>query len=196
MPRYDIHTALVAVDLQRDFAAPDGALAVHGGEAVVAAVNRQIDAAVRAGATVVYTRDWHPESTPHFDKDGGVWPMHCVQGTPGADYHSDLRIVDGAFEVLKGTGREDGYSGFTQRDADTGEESTTDLDAYLKEHGITHVIVAGLATDYCVRATALDALRRGYATAVVTDAVAPVDLHPGDGARALAELVEAGGRLE
>lgn len=196
MPQYDKQTALIAVDLQNDFAAPDGSLSVDGGEEVVAAANREIDAAVKAGATVVYTRDWHPESTPHFEKDGGVWPVHCVKGTPGAEYHPDLRIVDGAYEVLKGTGREDGYSGFSERDAGTGEESTTTLDAYLKEHAITHAVVVGLATDYCVRATALDAVQLGFATTVVTDAVAAVDMKPGDGHRALAEFLEAGGRLE
>jgi len=196
MPQYDKQTALIAVDLQNDFAASDGALSVDGGEEVVAAANREIAAAVQAGATLVYTRDWHPESTPHFAKDGGVWPVHCVQGTPGAEYHPDLRFVDGAFEVLKGTGHEDGYSGFSEHDASTGEESTTDLDAYLKDNAITHVVVVGLATDYCVRATALDATQRGFATTVVTDAVAAVNMKPGDGERALAELVEAGGRLE
>lgn len=196
MPRYHKRSALIVVDLQRDFAASDGSLAVTGGEQVVAAANDQIDAATQAGATVVYTRDWHPESTPHFAKDGGVWPVHCVQGTPGAEYHPDLRVVDGAFEVLKGTGREDGYSGFSERDAGTGEESSTDLDDYLKERSIEDVTVVGLATDYCVRATALDAAELGYATTVIADATAAVDLEPGDGDRAVKELVEAGVSVE
>ncbi|MFW7415106.1 isochorismatase family protein [Demequina sp. SO4-18] len=143
---------------------------------------------------MVYTRDWHPESTPHFAKDGGEWPVHCVQHTPGAAYHPELRLVDGAFEVRKGTGSEDGYSGFSERDAGTGEESVTDLDGHLKGLGVTSVAVVGLATDYCVRATALDAVKLGYDTTVVSGAVAAVDAQGGE--RALAEIAEAGGRVE
>lgn len=194
MTEYDQTTALIVVDIQHDFASPEGSLSVAGGEDVVAAANREIARAVEAGAPVVYTRDWHPASTPHFAKDGGQWPVHCVQQTPGAEYHPGLRIVDGAFEVRKGTGREDGYSGFSERDAGTGEQSATDLDAHLKSLGVTHVAVVGLATDYCVRATALDAVRLGYDTRVLAAAVAAVD--PADGERALAEVVEAGGRVE
>lgn len=196
MPTYHEKSALIVVDLQRDFAAPDGALAVDGGEQVVAAANTHIAAATLAGATVVYTRDWHPESTPHFEKDGGVWPVHCVQGTVGAEYHPDLRVVDDAFEVLKGIGREDGYSGFSERDAGTGEESSTDLDSYLREHAIEEVNVVGLAMDYCVRATALDAAQLGYDTTIIADATAAVDRNPGDGERALREMADAGVKVE
>src|SRR5690554_607980 len=194
MPTYDAATALIVVDIQNDFAAPDGSLSVAGGEDVVTAANREIAAAVKAGAHVVYTRDWHPVSTPHFEKDGGVWPVHCVQNTPGADYHPELDVVEGGFEVLKGAGQEDGYSGFSERDASTGEQTSTDLDAHLRDVGATRVAVLGLATDYCVRATALDALELGYEAEVVTGAVAAVDLKPGDGERALAEVEGAGGR--
>lgn len=195
MPTYDVSTALIVVDLQNDFAAPEGSLSVAGGENVVEAANREIAAAVDAGAHVVYTRDWHPTSTPHFEKDGGIWPVHCVQNTPGAAYHPALNVVEGAFEVLKGAGQEDGYSGFSERDASTGEQSSTDLDQHLKSLGVTQVVVLGLATDYCVRATALDALALGYQATVVPSASAAVDLKPGDGERALAEVEAAGGRL-
>lgn len=195
MPTYDATTALIVVDIQNDFAAPDGSLSVAGGEAVVAAANREIAAAVKAGAHVVYTRDWHPTSTPHFEKDGGVWPVHCVQNTPGADYHPELNVVEGSFEVLKGAGQEDGYSAFSERDASTGAASSTDLDAHLRDVGVTRVIVLGLATDYCVRATALDALKLGYDAEVATGAVAAVNLKAGDGERALAEVAGAGGHL-
>ncbi|MFW2514234.1 isochorismatase family protein [Demequina sp. SO4-13] len=194
MAQYDPTTALIVVDVQHDFASPDGSLSVAGGEDVVIAANSEIAQALDAGAPVVYTRDWHPESTPHFEKDGGVWPVHCVQGTPGAAYHPDLELVDGAFEVLKGAGREDGYSGFSERDAGTGESSATQLDEHLKSIGVTSVVVVGLATDYCVRATALDAVRLGYSTTVVKKAVAAVDAAAGD--NALAEIAEAGGHLE
>lgn len=195
MLAYDAATALIVVDVQNDFAAPDGSLSVAGGEAVVAAANRQIAAAREAGAHVVFTRDWHPTSTPHFEKDGGIWPVHCVQNTPGAAYHPDLDVPNEPLEVLKGTGQEDGYSGFSERDADTGARSSTKLDSMLKELGVERVAVVGIATDYCVRATALDALELGYDTTVVTSAVAAVDLKPGDGERALAEVEAAGGRL-
>jgi len=181
---------LIVVDVQNDFADPSGSLSVEGGEAVVAAVDRLIDAARAGGATVAYTQDWHPPDTPHFEKDGGVWPVHCVRDTWGADFHPAL-TVDGEI-VRKGTHGEDGYSGFTMRDPVTGDEAWTGLAEVLRAHDVTSVVVAGLATDYCVKATALDALRLGFAVTVVRDGVAAVDVQPGDGDRALAELKAAG----
>ena len=181
---------LIVVDVQNDFADPSGSLSVEGGEAVVAAVDRLIDAARAGGATVAYTQDWHPPDTPHFEKDGGVWPVHCVRDTWGADFHPAL-TVDGEI-VRKGTHGEDGYSGFTMRDPVTGDEAWTGLAEVLRAHDVTSVVVAGLATDYCVKATALDALRLEFAVTVVRDAVAAVDVEPGDGDRALAELKAAG----
>ena len=181
---------LIVVDVQNDFADPSGSLSVEGGEAVVAAVDRLIDAARAGGATVAYTQDWHPPDTPHFEKDGGVWPVHCVRDTWGADFHPAL-TVDGEI-VRKGTHGEDGYSGFTMRDPVTGDEAWTGLAEVLRAHDVTSVVVAGLATDYCVKATALDALRLEFAVTVVRDAVAAVDVEPGDGDRALAELQAAG----
>ncbi len=109
MAQYDAQTALVVVDVQNDFADPRGSLSVRGGEAVVDAVNREIDRARAAGATVAYTQDWHPESTPHFQKDGGVWPVHCVRNTWGAELHP--RLVVAGEVVRKGVDGEDGYSG-------------------------------------------------------------------------------------
>ena len=190
---YDPSTALVVVDLQNDFADPAGSLAVAGGEAVVLRANDEIQRAVAAGAPVVFTQDWHPPSTPHFAKDGGIWPVHCVADTWGAELYRGL-VVAGPI-VRKGTNGEDGYSGFTVRDA-AGGEHPTELEAILAEQGISRVVVCGLATDYCVRATALDAVRLGFETIVLTDAVAAVDLVPGDGERALAEMATAGARLE
>ena len=191
--RYDRSTALVVVDLQNDFADPAGGLSVAGGAAIVPVVNREIARARAAGALVVYTQDWHPESTPHFAKDGGIWPVHCVGGTWGAELHPAL-IVGGSI-VRKGTNGEDGYSGFTMRDPTTGATAPTELDGLLRVHGTERVIVGGLATDYCVKATALDAAGLGYPTIVLGDAVRAVDLAAGDGDRALAEMAAAGIRI-
>jgi nicotinamidase/pyrazinamidase len=190
MPTYDDRTALLVVDVQNDFADPSGSLSVAGGEDVVVAANREIERARARGATVVYTQDWHPPSTPHFAKDGGTWPVHCVAGTWGAAFHPDL-VVDGD-AIRKGTGGEDGYSGFTMRDPSTGEETSTGLAELLHDRGIERVVIAGLATDYCVRETGLDAVTNGFVTTVVRDAVAAVDLEAGDGDRALDELARAG----
>ncbi len=191
---YDPTSALVVVDVQNDFADPGGSLYVRGAEAVVARVNDEVQRAIAGGALVVYTQDWHPPSTPHFAKDGGVWPVHCVADTWGAELHPDL-IVAGP-SVRKGSNGEDGYSGFTMRDPLSGAEAPTQLEPILREHGTTGVVICGLATDYCVRGTALDARRLGFATSVLSGAIAAVDLAPGDGARALGEMIEAGTRVE
>jgi nicotinamidase/pyrazinamidase len=192
MQRYSPATALVIVDVQNDFADPGGSLSVNGGDAVVPVINGEIDMATSAGATIVATQDWHPESTPHFQKDGGIWPVHCVGGTWGAELHPKLRLPDGAPRVRKGTNGEDGYSGFTMRDPTTGEEKPTELDRILRDKRVERVVVVGLATDYCVSATVLDAARLGYDTSLLTDAIAAVDLQPGDGERALEAMRGAG----
>ena len=187
---YDRVTALLLIDVQNDFADPAGALAVAGGDAIIAYLNGQVAAARGSGALVAYTQDWHPASTPHFARDGGIWPVHCVHDTWGAELHPSL-VVDGP-TIRKGTAGEDGYSGFTVRDPATGTETRTELDGLLREAGIECVVIGGLATDYCVRATALDALRLGYPTRLLADGIRAVDLAPGDGERALAEMAEAG----
>jgi nicotinamidase/pyrazinamidase len=192
MQRYGPGTALIVVDVQNDFADPDGSLRVPGAEAVVAAVNREIAAAVEGGATIVATQDWHPERTPHFVTDGGPWPVHCVGGTWGADLHPALELPATAARVRKGAHGEDGYSGFTMRDPETGATTPTELEGLLRDAGVEAVAVVGLATDYCVTATALDAVRAGFATAILTDAVAAVDLEPGDGDRSLEASRAAG----
>jgi len=194
MPTYDTTTALLLIDLQNDFADPAGSLAVAGGADIIPLVNAQVEAALPAGAHVFYTQDWHPPVTPHFEKDGGIWPVHCVAGTWGAALHPDLR-VEGPL-VRKGSHGEDGYSGFSMRDAVSGETKPTELDALLRAAGIERLVIAGLATDYCVLATGLDALRLGYPTTVLASAVRAVDLAEGDGARAFAQLREAGATIE
>ena len=195
MTRFDARSALIVVDLQNDFADPRGSLAVPGADRVVAAVNELIAAAEAAGASIFYTQDWHPERTPHFVSDGGLWPVHCVADTWGARLHPELRRAGGSV-VRKGANGEDGYSGFTMRDAQSGAERATELEALLRERGVERVAVVGLATDYCVKATALDALALGFETTVVTRAVAAVNLAAGDGEAALAELTAAGAAIE
>jgi nicotinamidase/pyrazinamidase len=187
---YGSRTALVVVDVQNDFADADGSLYVRDSAAAIAAVNEAVKAAKDAGATVVYTQDWHPPDTPHFAKDGGTWPVHCVAGTWGAELHPDL-VVDGE-RVRKGTGGEDGYSGFTMADPETGATSSTGLAELLRSHDVEDVVVVGLATDYCIKATALDAVELGFPATVVTAAVRAVDLETGDGERALDEMRAAG----
>ena len=192
MQRYHPSTALIIVDVQNDFADPAGSLSVRGGDAVVPVINREMEMATSAGALIAATQDWHPESTPHFAKDGGIWPVHCVADTWGSELHPHLALPADAPRVHKGANGEDGYSGFTMREPTTGEEMPTELDGILRARGIEQVVVVGLATDYCVSATALDAARLGYTTAVLTDAIASVDLQAGDGDRALQAMRDAG----
>ena len=192
MSRYDERTALVVVDLQNDFADPAGGLSVAGGDRIVPLVNAHVREATEAGALVVATQDWHPPSTPHFAKDGGIWPVHCVGDTWGAELHPAFELPANAPRVRKGQSGEDGYSGFTMRDPESGEEMPTELEALLRERDIERVVVCGLATDYCVLATALDAVRLGFDTSLLTDAVAAVNLEPGDGEDALDRMREAG----
>jgi nicotinamidase/pyrazinamidase len=187
------HTALVVVDVQNDFADPVGSLAVTGSAEVVRAANAAAAAVRAAGGLVTYTADWHPAHTPHFAQDGGIWPVHCVGGSWGAAFHPDL-VVDGPV-VRKGTSGEDGYSGFTVRDPASGATTPTGLAALLAAAGIERVLVCGLATDYCVKATALDAVELGFATAVLVDGIRAVDLAAGDGQRALDEMAAAGVEL-
>lgn len=182
--------ALIVVDMQNDFADPEGSLYVQDADRVIANVNREILKGTADGRFVVYTQDWHPETTPHFEKDGGVWPVHCVADSWGADFHP--RVVVAGPSVHKGVDGNDGYSGFTTRDPQTGEESATGLHELLQDRGVTSVAVCGLALDYCVKETAADALRLGYDVTVVCDATAPVDVNPGDGEAAAEELAAAG----
>lgn len=182
--------ALVVVDVQNDFASPSGALYVGGGERIIPLLNAEVSDFLASGQVVVYTQDWHPPTTPHFQTDGGVWPVHCVRDTWGAQLHPELLVRNAI--VRKGVGGEDGYSGFTVTDPRTGVTTATALAALLHGHGVTDVTVVGLATDYCVRATALDAHAAGFRTQVRTDLVRPVDLQPGDGDRALGEMSAAG----
>ena len=173
-------TALIAVDVQHDFL-PGGALGVPRGDAVV----EPLVQAARAAGMVVKTRDAHTPDHCSFTDQGGTWPVHCVAGTHGAELHPAIAALDGPL-VEKATAQgADAYSGF----------DGTDLTRLLRDAGVTHVVVGGLATDYCVKATVLDALAAGFRTTVLEDAVAAVDVQEGDGCRALKEMVAAGAQV-
>lgn len=183
-------SALAVIDLQVDFC-PGGSLAVAGGDEIVPLVNLAVELFNRRGLRVYATRDWHPPQSGHFREFGGRWPPHCVQGSEGARFHPGLRLPQGTMIVSKGSDpRRDDYSPFR---AETGDGLT--FGERLRQEGIGRLYLCGLATDYCVRETALDALGAGFATTILTDAVRGVDLAPGDSQRALAEVVAAGGRL-
>jgi nicotinamidase/pyrazinamidase len=193
---YQPGTALIVVDVQNDFADPRGSLAVHGADAIMPVVNREVARARAGRALVVCSQDWHPEHTPHFRRDGGTWPVHCVAATWGAELHPALEVPEGTAIVRKGSNGEDGYSAFTMLDTASRRTVPTMLEPLLVEAGVRRVVIVGLATDYCVRHTALDAVRLRFETVVLTDGVAAVDLVPGDGATALAELQAAGVSLQ
>jgi nicotinamidase/pyrazinamidase len=183
-------SALVVIDVQRDFC-PGGSLAVEDGDCVVAPLNAAAASFAAAGRPVFATRDWHPRRTVHFQELGGPWPPHCVQGTPGAEFHPDLTLPTGTVIVSSGMREdEDGYSAFDARD-DTGRE-VADL---LRDRGVRHLYVGGLATDYCVKASVLDARKLGFEVTVLEDAVRAVNLQPGDGERALETMREAGAHV-
>jgi nicotinamidase/pyrazinamidase len=189
-PDYTEGTALLVVDVQNDFSDPSGNLYVQDGEQVVPVINREIDRAQEAGVPVVYTKDWHPPDTPHFAEHGGKWPVHCVRETWGAELHPDLKVVGET--IHKATGPEDGYSGFSVTHLPTGERRETGLEQLLRDRGVDRVVIAGLATDYCVKETGLDAVRKGFDAEVLTEATRPVEVEPGDGDRALDVLEQAG----
>jgi nicotinamidase/pyrazinamidase len=176
--------ALIVVDVQNDFC-PGGALAVERGDEVVAPLNRLIREFLERGDPVYKSRDWHPARTKHFADYGGTWPVHCVQGTAGAEFHEDLLDDPRVGVVSKGQGDEDSYSAF---------DGTT-LAEDLRRRGVREVWVGGLATDYCVKNTVLDALREGFSVRALSDAMRAVNLRPGDGERALEEMREAGAEV-
>lgn len=184
------HAALVIVDLQNDFC-PGGALPVPNGDRVLGPTNRAITLFIAAGLPIIASRDWHPAISRHFRTFGGSWPEHCIQDTNGAAFHPALLLPQSALIISKGINpKQDGYSAFEGVDA-TGRP----LGNILTSLGVHHLYLAGLATDYCVLFTGREALRNGYRVTVLTDAVAGVDLLPGDAERALEELEAGGARL-
>lgn len=182
--------ALIVVDLQHDFADPDGALYVRGGEDLLDPVNALITEATTAGAALVYTQDWHPPVTPHFAAHGGLWPVHCVIDSRGADLLPGLRTTGPV--IRKGSGPEDGYSGFSVLHLPTNETRKTELDDYLSVHGTTELTVVGLAGDWCVKETAIDGARLGYRVTVPLEYTRFVELRDGDTAAAIEAMRAAG----
>ena len=176
--------ALIVVDVQNDFC-PGGTLAVPHGDEVVAPLNKLIDEFLERGDPVYKSRDWHPRTTKHFAAYGGTWPVHCVQNTRGAQFHPALRDDPRIKVISKGQGDADGYSAFDD----------TDLGAQLRNAGVQELVVGGLATDFCVKNTVLDAVDRGFKVKAVKDAMRPVELQPGDGERAIEEMRAAGAEI-
>lgn len=176
--------ALIVVDVQNDFC-PGGALAVARGDEVVEPLNRQIDQFLERGAPVYKSRDWHTPTTKHFTAYGGTWPVHCVQNTKGAEFHPALRDDPRITVISKGLGDTDCYSAFDE----------TDLASRLHQQGVEEVVVGGLATDYCVKNTVLDALKHGFKVKALENAMRAVELQPGDGDRAINEMRTAGAEI-
>jgi nicotinamidase/pyrazinamidase len=179
--------ALILVDVQNDFC-PGGALAVENGDEVVPVLNRYIERFVALRLPIFATRDWHPVKTTHFKAYGGVWPVHCVQGTHGAEFHPDLKLTPEITIVSAGMAAdEDGYSGFLGRDS-----SGRSLAALLRDRGVERLLIGGLATDYCVKHTVLDGIQEGFQVMLIGDAVRGVNLNPGDSEQAIKEMSAAG----
>ena len=184
MDSSEVRRALIVVDVQNDFC-PGGSLAVEHGDEVVAPLNRLIEEFLSRGEPVYKSRDWHPAQTKHFAAYGGTWPVHCVRGTRGAEFHPELIEDPRVHVVSKGMGDEDSYSAF---------DGTTLAEA-LRAEGVGEVWVGGLATDYCVKNTVLDALRAGFKVRALSDAMRAVNLRPGDDARAVEEMRRAGAEV-
>ena len=177
--------ALVLVDIQKDFC-PGGALAVTGGDRVVEPANILMEKFESAGLPVFLTRDWHPADHSSFSENGGTWPVHCVAETDGAAFHDDLKISSHAVIISKATEKDtDAYSGF----------EGTDLADRLRSLKVTETVILGLATDYCVKNTVIDALKEKFSVSVVTEGIRAVEVNPGDGEKAIDEMKKAGARF-
>jgi nicotinamidase/pyrazinamidase len=184
------NAALLIVDVQNDFC-PGGALAAPGGDTIVPVLNRYVVEARRQGMAIYASRDWHPPTTKHFKEYGGLWPPHCVQGTLGAAFHGGLALPTGTVVVSKGDRADrEGYSAF---DGHTAQGRSLEDD--LRARDISQLFVGGIATDYCVKETVLDALKQDFGVTVLADAVTGIDMKPGDAQRALDDMRGAGARI-
>jgi len=178
----DWFSVLLVVDVQKDFC-PGGALAVREGDRVVPVLNRAIELFQKKGLSVYATRDWHPKNHCSFREQGGPWPPHCIQDSPGAEFHPDLELPVEAMVISKAMRPEaDAYSGF----------EGTNLELYLKRKGTRRIFIGGLTTDYCVKNSVLDARRMGFETVFLIDAIRAVDVKPGDGDKAIEAMKKAG----
>jgi len=179
--------ALLVVDLQNDFC-PGGSLAVPRGDKIIPAVNKYIRIFTKAGLPVFASRDWHPRETRHFRKFRGCWPQHCVQKTRGAAFHPRLELPPHTVLLYKGMDpEEDSYSVFQAKDS-----NGRDFRKLLKELKVEELYVCGLATDYCVKQSVLDALKSGFQVKLLTDAIKGVNLKPGDSAQAIRAMINKG----
>lgn len=186
----DKESALVVVDVQNDFC-PGGALPVPEGDTIIPILNRYMELFQRQGLPIIASRDWHPEKTTHFKIYGGIWPTHCVQGTKGAEFHANLQLPEGAIVVSKGMDPEkDDYSALHGT-----TEDSVPVPELLRQMGIRHLYVGGLATDYCVKETVLVGLNEGFKVTLLRDACRGVDLSPGDSARAVEDMKKRGAEI-
>lgn len=181
--------ALIVVDIQNDFC-PGGALGVREGDRIIPTINKYVDLFLKNRLPVFISRDWHPKGTRHFKRGGGPWPPHCVQNTKGAEFHPDFRVPERTIILSKGVDPElDGYSVFEAHDLN--KKPFVEL---LKEMNINELYISGIATDYCVRMTSLDAVQQGFKVSVLTDAIKGVD--EADSKRAIEEIVAKNGNLK
>jgi len=175
-------SALIIVDVQNDFI-PGGALPVPDGDKVIEPLNKYIKLFTDLGRIIIATRDWHPPNHMSFKEYGGIWPPHCIQNSWGAEFHPDLHLPKDTIIISKATEHDkEAYSGF----------EGTHLHQILKDKGIKRVFVGGLATDYCVKNTVLDALKLGYETILLLDAIKGVDVNEGDSEKAIQEMITEG----
>lgn len=189
MPVLKLKKALLVVDVQNDFC-PGGALGVKDGDKIVPVLNQYVKLFAQKKLPIFVTRDWHPKVTKHFKKYGGPWPNHCVQGTKGAEFHSKFKFPKEAIVLSKGMDPEkDSYSAFQAQD-----RVNTDFSNLLKIFGINELYIGGLATDYCVKYTTLDALKAGLKVNVLIDAVKGVDISPLDSIDAIKEMTTSGAK--
>ncbi len=181
--------ALIIIDVQNDFC-PGGSLAVPNGDTIIVPLNNYIKLFVERKLPIFATRDWHPPKTIHFKEYGGIWPAHCVQETPGAQFHPDLELPSKTIILSKGMDpNQDSYSAFQAYDA-----QMNTLSSLLSSYNVTEIFVGGLATDYCVKSSVLDALQFGYAVTLLVDAIQGVNLHPLDSEKAIQKMVKQGAK--
>jgi len=182
--KVDENDALIIVDVQRDFC-PRGALPVPEGDEVIHVLNDYINIFQKAGAKIYATRDWHPPNHVSFKKYGGIWPPHCIRGSEGAEFHPDLKLPEEVKIISAATDpHKEAYSGF----------NGTELEEELKREGVKRVFVGGLATDYCVKYTVLDAIRLGFETMLLIDAIRGVNMKADDSEKAIEEMIDKGSK--